>query len=86
MDRETSLASEGCPTKRPEIEKGRLRPLSSIARRSISPSAKVTLDTMPNAFTTLMQGNGLDKQWAEAEESEKAAVGCFSAIKFTRTN
>ena len=58
-------------------EKGLLRPLSSLIRRSISPSAnisKVTLDTRPNAFTTLMQGNGTDKQWAEAEESEKAAV------------
>lgn len=55
---------------------GLLKPLTSLAR-CISPSAathKVTLDTRPNAFTALMQGNNLDKKWAEAEESEKAAV------------
>lgn len=52
--------------------KGLLKPLSSL-RRSVSPAAgcsKITSESRPNAFTALMQGNSLDKQWAEAAENE----------------
>ena len=54
-----------------------LRPLSSL-RRSISPSAMSNGGSGPldpsraNAFTALMTGNGIDKKWADAAESEKA--------------
>lgn len=54
-----------------------LRPLCSL-RRSISPSTLSNsgsgpLDpSRPNAFTALMTGNGIDKKWADAAESEKA--------------
>jgi DNA cross-link repair 1A protein len=52
--------------------KGLLKPLSSL-RRSVSPAPgvhKITSDSRPNAFTALMQGNNLDKQWADAADNE----------------
>lgn len=52
--------------------KGLLVPLSSL-RRSMSPAAgcsKHTSEARPNAFTALMQGNSLDKQWSEAADNE----------------
>lgn len=62
----SKLTALGTPSK------GLLKPLSSL-RRSVSPAAgtsNITSESRPNAFTALMQGNSLDKQWAEAAENE----------------
>lgn len=80
MEREDG--GEARSPKRPRLsesdsDRGGLKPLSTI-RRSLSPAAgpsKITTDTVrPNAFTAIMLGNNLDKAWADAAESEKAAV------------